>query len=268
MMSVATQGGIVTTYSDRFTLTGMTGSTLDTYVTAASAAGTKVPAMVDGTSNNAAADAGGDAANGNSGIPFASQTGLIRYAPMQSVPPTKITKKDTKPLYPTSSVKIAVSFLPTPSPTKTQTASQTFSADSMENTVCFDTWKHSCLMENRLADVNIGITPARSRWRYAEILDALEGLDVRLLSVKSNNIRAKHSCYGLMVHVCCMYGAFRTRYRSISAGFVKHDFGAGEFIKLCRYLGASNFPTPFSSRVKSRVMETSFTIVLKNSGLE
>lgn len=134
MMSVATQGGIVTTYSDRFTLTGMTGSTLDTYVTAASAAGTKVPAMVDGTSNNAAADAGGDAANGNSGIPFASQTGLIRYAPMQSVPPTKITKKDTKPLYPTSSVKIAVSFLPTPSPTKTQTASQTFSADSMENT--------------------------------------------------------------------------------------------------------------------------------------
>lgn len=139
-MSVA-EGGLVTTFSDRFTLTGMTGSTLDTYVTAAAAAGTKVPAMVDGVSNNAAADAGaaGDAANGNSGIPFASQTGLIRYAPMQSVPPTKITKKDTKPLYPTSSVKIAVSFLPTPSATKTQTATQTFSADSMENTVCHDT---------------------------------------------------------------------------------------------------------------------------------
>jgi hypothetical protein len=140
MMSVA-EGGIVTTFSDRFTLTGMVGTTLDAYVTAAAAAGTKVPAMVDGVSNNAAADPGaaGDAANGNSGIPFASQTGLMRYAPMQSVPPTKITKKDTKPLYPTSSVKIAVSFLPTPSATKTQTATQTFSADSMENTVCHDT---------------------------------------------------------------------------------------------------------------------------------
>jgi len=146
MMSVATQGGLVTTFSDRFTLTGMTGSTLPTYVTAATAAGDTVPAMVDGTANDAAANpAAGEAANGNSGIPFASQTGLMRYAPMQSVPPTKITKKDTKPLYPTSKVSIATAFLPTPSATKTQTASQTFSADSMENTVCCGIWRRSYL---------------------------------------------------------------------------------------------------------------------------
>ena len=166
----------MTTYSDRFTLTGMTGTTPEAYITAASAAGTKVPAMDDGTSNNAAADVG-DAANGNSGIPFASQTGLMRYAPMQSVPPTKITKKDTKPLYPTSSVKIATAFLPTPSATKTQTASQTFSADSMENTVSQDNLRHEYLEEKHSANTKTGVARARSRWRYAEVLDALEGLD-------------------------------------------------------------------------------------------
>lgn len=181
-MSVA-EGGLVTTFSDRFTLTGMTGSTLDTYVTAAAAAGTKVPAMVDGVSNNAAANpAAADAVNGNSGIPFASQTGLIRYAPMQSVPPTKITKKDTKPLYPTSSVKIAVSFLPTPSATKTQTATQTFSADSMENTVCHDTRMHAYL--RRYTNVKTGISRARPRRRHAEVPDALEGLDAQLSSLR------------------------------------------------------------------------------------
>lgn len=136
MLAVATEGGTVTTYSDRFSLSGMTGTTAKNYVDAAADAGTKVPETVDATANNADAAAG--AANANSGVPLESQTGLMRYAPMQAVPPTKITKKDTKPLYPTSSYKIAVSFLPTPSITKTETASQTFSADSMENTVSFE----------------------------------------------------------------------------------------------------------------------------------
>jgi len=133
MNSVATQGGTIMTYSDRFTVTGMAGAKDAAIEAGVTAAGATVPATVDSTANNAAAAAGDP--NANSGIPYAEQTGLIRYAPMQSVPPTKITKKDTKPLYPTSSYKIAVSFLPTPSATKTVTASQTFSADSMENTV-------------------------------------------------------------------------------------------------------------------------------------
>lgn len=134
MISVAKQGGIVTTYSDRFSLTGMTGTTSKALVDAATAAGTTVPATEDGTANDAAA---ADPANANSDVPYASQTGLLRFAPMQSVPPTKISKTDTKPLYPTSAYKVATAFLPTPSATKTQTASQTFSADSMENTVSF-----------------------------------------------------------------------------------------------------------------------------------
>jgi hypothetical protein len=160
MISVATQGGQLITYSDRFTVTGMTGSTPQAFQDAALAAGTTVPATEDGTTNDAAAEAGDP--NANSGVPYAEQTGLIRYAPMQSVPPTKITKKDTKPLYPTSSYKIAVSFLPTPSATKTVTASQTFSADSMENTVSKPTFKS--LMESRNTDFVIGFARSWPCW--------------------------------------------------------------------------------------------------------
>jgi hypothetical protein len=232
-MSVAPEGGLVTTFSERFTLTGMTGSTLPAYVTAATAAGDKVPAMVDGTANDVAANpAAGDAANGNSGIPFASQTGLMRYAPMQSVPPTKITKKDTKPLYPTSSVKIATAFLPTPSATKTQTASQTFSADSMENTVRHDIWSHSCLNREHPANVKIGIPRAWSRWRHAEVPDALEGLDAQLASVRLCESKA-NTCHGLMVHVCCMYRRSGHGTSLVWLGFAKHDFGAWGIYKIC-----------------------------------
>jgi len=157
VISVATQGGTVTTYSDRFTITGMTGATDPTIKAAVAAAGAAVPDPVDATANNAAAAAGDP--NANSGVPYAEQTGLIRYAPMQGVPPTKITKKDTKPLYPTSSYKIAVSFLPTPSATKTVTASQTFSADSMENTVGWPAW--ICFLTLQHTDLEIGFPCSR-----------------------------------------------------------------------------------------------------------
>lgn len=160
VISVATQGGTVTTYSDRFTITGMTGATDPTIKAAVTAAGTAVPASVDATANNAAAAAGDP--NANSGVPYAEQTGLIRYAPMQGVPPTKITKKDTKPLYPTSSYKIAVSFLPTPSQTKTVTASQTFSADSMENTVSLPAL--ICLLYPQHTDFETGFSRSRPCW--------------------------------------------------------------------------------------------------------
>jgi hypothetical protein len=173
VISVATQGGTVTTYSDRFTITGMTGATDPTIKAAITAAGTAVPASVDATANNAAAAAGDP--NANSGVPYAEQTGLIRYAPMQGVPPTKITKKDTKPLYPTSSYKIAVSFLPTPSQTKTVTASQTFSADSMENTVSWPILLR--LLDSQYTDSEIGFSRSRPCWRCPEVLEPLEGLD-------------------------------------------------------------------------------------------
>jgi hypothetical protein len=161
MISVAS-GGTITTFSDRFTITGMTGTTDPAFITAATAAGNTVPATVDAIANDAGAGAAAGAANENSGVPYADQTGLMRYAPMQSVPPTKITKKDTKPLYPTSAYKIATAFLPTPLPTKTQTASQTFSADSMENTVSFTPKRVHRL--DWFTDIVLGFARARPCW--------------------------------------------------------------------------------------------------------
>ena len=76
-----------------------------------------------------------DPAAGDYDVEYTMQTGLTRYAPMQPVPPTKITAKNTKPLYPTSSVEIATTRLPIPKVQTTLTQSQTYSVSSMENTV-------------------------------------------------------------------------------------------------------------------------------------
>lgn len=68
-------------------------------------------------------------------VEYTMQTGPTRYAPMQPVPPTKITAKQAKPLYPTSSVKLATTKLPIPSVQTTITQSQTHKVTSIENTV-------------------------------------------------------------------------------------------------------------------------------------
>ena len=92
------------------------------------------PATED-TTTDGTDPAAADPAEGDYGVTYTMQTGPTRYAPMQPVPPTKITAKNTKPLYPTSSVKIAKSKLPIPTIQTTLTQSQTFSVKSMENTV-------------------------------------------------------------------------------------------------------------------------------------
>ena len=68
-------------------------------------------------------------------VPFMSQTGIWRYAPMQPVPPKKITATDTKPLFPTSAFDIAKTFLATPTVRQTTTQVQTFVVTSHANTV-------------------------------------------------------------------------------------------------------------------------------------
>ena len=133
MVSTAAAGGTVTNYSPRFTFSGMTGTFPDSVKTAMkSVTGTNGPDTVDATSNNNPAAAPQD---GDFGIEYTMQTGATRYAPMQPVPPTKITKKNATPLYPTSSVVIAITNLPTPEQQTTITQSQTFSVSSVENTV-------------------------------------------------------------------------------------------------------------------------------------
>lgn len=138
MMSVATEGGQVINYSDRFTMTGMTGTTPPNFLTAAQqVSGTKGRATVNQINNDAGADpaAGAAPAGGDFAIPYASQSGLTKYAPMQPVPPTKITAKTPTPLNPTSAYTIAKTWLPIPTILTTLTASQTFSVSSRENPV-------------------------------------------------------------------------------------------------------------------------------------
>lgn len=126
--------GLLTVYSERFSSSGSTGTFSPAFIAAMKdVTGTSGPKDVDATTGDKAdATKPGD---DEYDVEYTMQTGLTRYAPMQPVPATKITKKDAKPLYPTSSVKIATKHLPTPVAQITITQSQTHKASSMENTV-------------------------------------------------------------------------------------------------------------------------------------
>ncbi|TVY46814.1 Cell wall synthesis protein [Lachnellula occidentalis] len=133
LMSTATAGGTITTYSSRFTLTGMTGTFPAAVITAnAAVTDTSPPATVNNVVD--AGSASSTHADGNFGLAYTLQTGLTRYAPMQPVPPTAITKTATIPLNPTSAVQFATTFLSNPSAVTTLTESQTFSVSSRANT--------------------------------------------------------------------------------------------------------------------------------------
>lgn len=138
MIAVAKTGGQLIAYSDRFSYSGMTGKNILNPVVKAAAVAvtdTKGPAAEDNTAADQTTSTSTD--NGDVyNVEYTMQTGLTRYAPMQPVPPTKVTATNTKPLYPTSSVPIAKTKLPIPSIQTTLTATQTYSVSSIENTVC------------------------------------------------------------------------------------------------------------------------------------
>ena len=126
-------------YSDRFTVSGMTGTTPPNFANAVPG-GTSGPADVDTLANDVQAGGGAVPAGaaGDYGIPYNKQSGSIRYAPMQPFPPTKITKKGKPtPLFPTSAFSIAKTRMPSPVVMTTMTESQTVHAMTMENTVRF-----------------------------------------------------------------------------------------------------------------------------------
>lgn len=133
-ISAVNGGGTVINFSERFTIAGMTGVTPPQFITAAAAAAAAPPAAQVQGVNNGGGNNGGNPDAGAYGVPYTLQTGLTKYAPMQPVPPTKITKKNATPLFPTSAFVIAKTFLPIPSIVKTITNPQTFSVSSMENT--------------------------------------------------------------------------------------------------------------------------------------
>ncbi|KAL1311479.1 hypothetical protein AAFC00_004420 [Neodothiora populina] len=134
MVSTSSTGGTVTDFSDRFSLTGMTG-TFSTAVTQglAQVSGDSGPIGINTFTQASTASSVPEA--GLFTVPFHLQTGLVKYAPMQPVPPTKITAKTASRMNPTSAYSIATTYLAPPSVTLTVTNSQTFSVSSAENTI-------------------------------------------------------------------------------------------------------------------------------------
>jgi len=136
-MISAAQGGSVVNYSPRFSISGMTGKFPDS-VTAGlkSVTGTDGPPTENNIQSNQQGGGNAPGAGGDFGVTYTMQTGAMRYAPMPKIVPSKITAgKNPKPLYPTSAVQFAASFLPIPSQKTTVTQSFTFSVASVENTV-------------------------------------------------------------------------------------------------------------------------------------
>ena len=137
MVSDAVAGGTLTSYSTRFSLTGMKGAFSDIQIAGITALGVST-AGPQGVNSVAGAHPPGvdniDAAM--FALPWAQQTGPTRYAAMQPIPPSKITKNKPTPLNPTSSFNIATTFLPPPPPAQTTfTQSQTQTFTQSENPV-------------------------------------------------------------------------------------------------------------------------------------
>ena len=176
MVSVATAGGSVINYSPRFSVAGMTG-TFPANVVAGigTISGTDGPATENNVAQNQAA-----AQDPKYAVPYTLQTGLTKYAPMQPQPPTKITAQSASPMWPTSSVSIATTWLPRPSQVTTSTQTQTFSMSSMENTVSSSYRFPTCWLIQPNATTS-GCPCSSAIGRYAEVFGSVEGLIAWLL---------------------------------------------------------------------------------------
>ncbi|KAI9843681.1 MAG: hypothetical protein M1837_006148 [Sclerophora amabilis] len=139
MLAVGKTGGQVINYSDRFSLTGMTGNFPPEVVTSLKSVkgttGPKAENQIANGQNQAGADAGeAPQEAGPYKVPYTLQTGLTRYAPMQPKPGTKITEKDMKRLWPTSGYTVAKTYMKIPTIQTTLTQSASWTVKSRENT--------------------------------------------------------------------------------------------------------------------------------------
>ena len=136
MISAAT-GGVVINYSDRFTLASMDG-TFPPVVTAGlkTVTGTAGPPTENDIQAPQVGATGTIAAGAAQfGTPYTLQTGQIRFAPMPPMAQTKITAKNASPQFPTSAYTVYATIAGSPNAISTQTAPETFSTVSRENTV-------------------------------------------------------------------------------------------------------------------------------------
>ncbi|KAI5212254.1 hypothetical protein AUEXF2481DRAFT_24658 [Aureobasidium subglaciale EXF-2481] len=137
MISNGKIGGTDIVYSSRFGLTGMTGTFTAAQLAGIAAVGsdtTLVPAAAHNLQTAAAAGATSAAAGAAMfDVAYHLQTGLIKYAPMQPIPGTKITAKTPSMMNPSTSFTIFKTYAPPASITYTLTESQTLSHTSREN---------------------------------------------------------------------------------------------------------------------------------------
>jgi hypothetical protein len=142
IQSVATAGGTITTFSGRFTLSGMTGTFSPTVLAANQGVTSAAPPALNNLASAVpVVPAAGGATTDPLGwtIPYNLQTGAVKYAPMQPIPGTAITATNTAPQWPTSSVVLATTFLPIPSQITTNTQPPAaITRTSHANTVCPD----------------------------------------------------------------------------------------------------------------------------------
>ncbi|KAI9883297.1 MAG: hypothetical protein M1823_004940 [Watsoniomyces obsoletus] len=135
MTSSTTSGETIINFSPRFTLTGMTGTFSQTVLDGLKTVqGTQGPPTIEqspeGELKKRQAPAGPAASYE---VPYTLQAGPTRYAPMQPLPGTKITKKDASPLHPMTSITIAKTWMPAPTISTTITQEPTHSVQSRVN---------------------------------------------------------------------------------------------------------------------------------------
>jgi hypothetical protein len=114
-------------------------------------------------------------------IPFSMQTGTIKYAPMPVKAPSKITKKDMNPLYPTSDANILTTAAGAGSVVQTVTQPITYSTVSREATVSISLVTFLRLGMLRLTilfTIGDSCCGTAHRRRYAEIPKSVERLSV------------------------------------------------------------------------------------------
>ncbi|OJJ50456.1 hypothetical protein ASPZODRAFT_126321 [Penicilliopsis zonata CBS 506.65] len=123
---------VVTNFSKRFTLQGMTGSFSSRVQSGIlSITDTDGPGNKDGTKH---IDLRKRQNTGQYTVAYEYQTGLTRYAPMAKKPGTTITAKTASRQYPTSSYSLATTYLSAATIVTTLSASETYSTSSIENT--------------------------------------------------------------------------------------------------------------------------------------
>ncbi|RMZ89357.1 hypothetical protein DV736_g3416, partial [Chaetothyriales sp. CBS 134916] len=126
-------GGAIVNFSDRFSLTGMTGVfTAKVLAGLKTVTGTQGPATINDITDTGSSDSTTNPALYTT--PYTLQSASIRYAPMPPMAPTSITAKAASSQWPTSAYTVYKSYAGQPNAITTHTLEQTFSVSSREAT--------------------------------------------------------------------------------------------------------------------------------------